>query len=68
MKERQKQIQEDYQNFLKKYNLTECDTAAHKVFINDEYIKAIFENDQYMRETIRAKLEKINEKFDKCDM
>ena len=67
MKMRQKQIQEEYQNFLKEYNLTECDTAAHKVFINDEYIKAIFENDQYKRETIRAKLEKINEKFDKCD-
>jgi hypothetical protein len=67
MKMRQKQIQEEYQNFLKEYNLTECDTAAHKVFINDEYIKAIFENDQYKRETIRAKLEKIIEKFDKCD-
>ena len=68
MKMRQKRIQEEYQNFLKKYNLTECDTAAHKVFINDEYINAILKNDQYERKTIREKLEKINEKFDKCDM
>ena len=68
LKTRQKEKQDGYQNFLKKYNLTECDTAAHKVFINEQYINEIFKNDQYERKTIREKLEKINEKFDKCDM
>ena len=68
LKTRQKEKQDGYQNFLKKYNLTECDTSEHNVFINDQYIKAIFENDQYERETIRTKLEEINKNFEKCDM
>ena len=68
LKTRQKEKQDGYQNFLRKYNLTECDTSEHNVFINDQYIKAIFENDQYERETIRTKLEEINKNFEKCDM
>lgn len=67
-KTREKETQIAYQNFLKEYNLTECNPSAHKVFINNQYINAILENDQNERQTIRSKLEIINEKFDKCDM
>ena len=67
-KTREKETQIAYQNFLKEYNLTECNPSAHKVFINNQYINAILEKDQYERQTIRSKLEIINEKFDKCDM
>ncbi|MBR6448584.1 MAG: hypothetical protein IKS96_01345 [Fibrobacter sp.] len=55
-----------YKEYVEQYNLTECDTSAHKVLIDNQYINVILENDQYERETIRAKLEKLNEKMDGC--
>ena len=53
-----------YKEYVVQYNLTECDTQ--KVLIDNQYINVILENDQYMRKTIRSKLEAINEKMDEC--
>lgn len=55
-----------YKEYVEQYNLTECDTSAHKVLIDNQYINVILENDQYMRKTIQSKLEAVNEKMDEC--
>lgn len=54
-----------YEAYLKKYNLTECESGS--VVVGDKYIEAILENDQYERSIIQSRLEEINEKAAACD-
>lgn len=57
----------EYQHFVKKHNLTECDPVTDGVLIDDHYFNIVTENDEYDRSIIRKELEKINEHATKCD-